>query len=172
MGSHLNDDGKFQSDKYPTCPAGKVPLSVCDKTAQDLLWEYAQRRRSVDAQFSDDLESALCSAGHSPSSNGFRFAKPSVDGGMLDRVRCELTDEQLRFDSSEALMLYSGAMAEELLAYRSVAFTVRDRMAALEIGLKEACNLARKHIDCDIPCPLMEDRDAVDRLLALAGPDR
>lgn len=37
-------DGEFQSDKYPTCPRGKVPLSVKDKTAQDLLWEYAQRR--------------------------------------------------------------------------------------------------------------------------------
>ena len=35
MGAHLNAEGKFQSDKYPTCPAGKVPLSVEDKTAQD-----------------------------------------------------------------------------------------------------------------------------------------
>jgi hypothetical protein len=58
MGAHLID-GEFQSDKYPTTPRGKVPLSVKDKTAQDLLWEYAQRRRAVDAEFSDDLEAAL-----------------------------------------------------------------------------------------------------------------
>lgn len=62
MGEHLID-GEFQSDKYPTCPRGKVPLSCKDPTAQDLLWEYAQRRRAVDASFSDDLEEALKVAG-------------------------------------------------------------------------------------------------------------
>ncbi len=66
MGSHFNDDGEFQSDKYPTCPPGKVPLSVKDKTAQDLLWEYAQRRRRVDSEFADDLEAALKAKGYNP----------------------------------------------------------------------------------------------------------
>ena len=65
MGAHLIN-GEFQSDKYPTCPPGKVPLSVKDKTAQALLWEYAQRRRSVDAEFSEDLETALRAAGYVP----------------------------------------------------------------------------------------------------------
>lgn len=64
-GPHLID-GEFQSDKYPTTPRGKVPLSVRDPTAQDLLWEYAQRRRSVDEGFSADLETALRTAGYSP----------------------------------------------------------------------------------------------------------
>jgi hypothetical protein len=66
MGAHINSDGLFQSDKYPTCPPGKVPLSVRDVTAQDLLWEYARRRRVVDAEFSDDLETALRAAGYVP----------------------------------------------------------------------------------------------------------
>ncbi len=65
MGAHLVD-GKFQSDKYPTTPRGKVPLSVEDPTAQDLLWEYAQRRRAVDAEFAADLEVALFEAGYTP----------------------------------------------------------------------------------------------------------
>ncbi len=65
MGAHLID-GEFQSDKYPTCPRGKVPLSVKDPTAQDLLWEYAQRRRKVDAEFSADLETSLRTAGYVP----------------------------------------------------------------------------------------------------------
>jgi len=65
MSSHLIE-GEFQSDKYPTCPRGKVPLSVKDPTAQDLLWIYAQRRRSVDAEFSDDLETALVAGGYKP----------------------------------------------------------------------------------------------------------
>jgi hypothetical protein len=74
MGSHLID-GQFQSDKYPTTPRGKVPLSVRDPTAQDLLWEYAQRRRRVDAEFSDDLETALRGAGYDPD----RDLRPSID---------------------------------------------------------------------------------------------
>jgi|SRR6185312_3631231 len=65
MGAHIID-GEFQSDKYPTTPRGKVPLSVKDETAQDLLWEYAQRRRSVDSEFSDDLEVALKAKGYVP----------------------------------------------------------------------------------------------------------
>jgi hypothetical protein len=59
-------DGQFQSDKYPSCPPGKVPLSVRDPAAQDLLWEYAQRRRAVDAEFASDLEFALRNEGYVP----------------------------------------------------------------------------------------------------------
>lgn len=58
--------GQFQSDKYPTCPPGKVPLFVKDPAAQPLLWEYAQQRRSVDVEFADDLEFALREAGYEP----------------------------------------------------------------------------------------------------------
>ncbi len=65
MGEHIVD-GKFQSDKYPTCPAGKVPFSTRDKMAQDLLWEYARRRESVDAEFSQDLRWCLCRDGFIP----------------------------------------------------------------------------------------------------------
>lgn len=67
MGVHLKEeDGvvTFQSDKYPACPAGKVPLSVKDKDAQDLLWTYAQRHRARDGEFSADLEQALRNAGY------------------------------------------------------------------------------------------------------------
>ena len=74
MGAHLVN-GEFQSDKYPTTPRGKVPLSARDKFAQDLLWEYAQRRRVVDAEFSDDLEAALKVAGYIPK-------QPEANGGL------------------------------------------------------------------------------------------
>ena len=63
MGARIVD-GEFQSDKYPTCPRGKVPLSVKDPMAQDLLWEYAQRHRGTDEEFSSDLEAALKAAGY------------------------------------------------------------------------------------------------------------
>lgn len=58
MGEHLID-GDFQSEKYPTCPRGKVPLSCKDPMAQDLLWRYAERRKAVDAEFASDLKIAL-----------------------------------------------------------------------------------------------------------------
>lgn len=59
-------DGEFQSDKYPTTPRGKVPLSTKDPMAQDLLWQYAQRRRAVDADFADALQEALTAKGYKP----------------------------------------------------------------------------------------------------------
>jgi|HubBroStandDraft_2_1064218.scaffolds.fasta_scaffold00990_28 hypothetical protein len=65
MGAHLIG-GKFQSDKYPTTPLGKVPLSTKDPTAQLLLWAYAQVRRAVDGEFADDLEIALLLDGYVP----------------------------------------------------------------------------------------------------------
>lgn len=66
MGDHIDAEGRFQSDKYPTCPAGKVPLSTRDRTAQDLLWRYAQRRRAVDPVFAADLEACLRADGYDP----------------------------------------------------------------------------------------------------------
>lgn len=82
MGVHLID-GEFQSDKYPTTPSGKVPLSVKDRSAQDLLWEYAQRRRAVDAEFSADLEEALRLAGFKPRMNGPMNETATGDGGIV-----------------------------------------------------------------------------------------
>lgn len=100
MGEHLID-GEFQSDKYPTTPRGKVPLSVKDTTAQDLLWEYAQRRRPVDASFSADLEAALLAAGYAPST-----VRPSADcnchsGGCGCEGPCPVHGGTLRTGSAD-----------------------------------------------------------------------
>lgn len=93
MGAHINKDGLFQSDKYPTCPPGKVPLSVKDRTAQDLLWQYAQRRRAVDAEFSDDLETALRTAGYKLPTNESPLAEQLRQLlGEWDRGELNLTD--------------------------------------------------------------------------------
>jgi len=90
MGAHLIE-GEFQSDKYPTTPRGKVPLSVKDTTAQDLLWEYAQRRRVVDAEFSDDLEAALLRAGYRPRCSVVqRCPEPARWGGLCEAHHAEV----------------------------------------------------------------------------------
>lgn len=66
MPEHIDADGKFQSDKYPTTPAGFVPLKVSDKLAQDLLMSYADRRRELDPGFSEDLITCLAAEGYGP----------------------------------------------------------------------------------------------------------
>ena len=102
MGAHINEQGEFQSDKYPTCPAGKVPLSVKDPMAQDLLWKYAQRRREVDAEFSDDLERCLVEAGHDGKNSLVAFDKSKdfvlvarVDGGGREVHPPKLKNDEL-----------------------------------------------------------------------------
>lgn len=96
--------GKFQSDKYPTTPPGKVPLSVEDETAQDLLWEYAQRRRSVDAEFSDDLESALLGAGFEPAEEQPRGGDGPISAAEVAEIaaRVEVVRSQARADRRAA----------------------------------------------------------------------
>jgi hypothetical protein len=93
-------EGDFQSDKYPTCPRGKVPLSTKDPMAQDLLWKYAQRRRAVDAEFAADLETALRAKGFQPESDatnaGFG-AEPYVTDARDETdvgEQCDMCDER------------------------------------------------------------------------------
>lgn len=125
MGVHLIDD-EFQSDKYPTTPRGKVPLSVKDPTAQDLLWEYAQRRRAVDSEFSDDLETALRTAGYVPAPNtaGDDDADGEREKGELRLRVAELERwigevyamlETVEFDTSKAYAQNKGRTARRLL---------------------------------------------------------
>ncbi len=86
MRSHIDNSGRFQSDKYPSCPPDKVPLSVKDPTAQDLLAEYARRRRPVDAEFSADLEYRLHTVGYQPRSS----ADVALMRGLRDNAETQL----------------------------------------------------------------------------------
>lgn len=92
MGSHLID-GQFQSDKYPGTPRGFVPLKVTDPAAQDLLWQYAQRHRERDPEFTVDLEAALIVAGY-----GGLSLEPSAD---LWAVHVEGPDSIIAAESFE-----------------------------------------------------------------------
>ena len=66
MGEHINTDGEFQSDKYPWCRPGFVPLKLTDKSAWPVLWEYATSRQGIDEEFSADLFTCLLRAGYVP----------------------------------------------------------------------------------------------------------
>jgi hypothetical protein len=84
MGDHLIH-GQFKSDKYAWCPPGFLALKLTDRTAQPLIWEYAQQHRPIDSDLSDDLETALRNAGYS----GDR--EPARDAARWFSVRCEVT---------------------------------------------------------------------------------
>jgi hypothetical protein len=130
MGAHLID-GEFQSDKYPETRRGLVPLSCKDKSAQNLLWEYAQRRRAVDAEFADDLEQALRLKGYDPVAEGLKKLprKLATVAELLDLSVEELKDLLLQemenqlgefeeedvnqFPNAEALSFTIGCEAEE-----------------------------------------------------------
>lgn len=92
-------DGEFQSDKYPSTPRGKVPLSTKDKTAQDLLWQYAQRRRPVDAEFADALEAALELQGYKPSKDA-RRERLKERLQELDKAQAEIDKARAPFDAA------------------------------------------------------------------------
>ncbi len=74
MGAHIID-GEFQSDKYEWCLPGFVPLKLTDPMAQPFLWAYAEERRSIDAEFADDLQEVL-------RLNGYNGAKEKESNGV------------------------------------------------------------------------------------------
>lgn len=108
---HINADGQFQSDKYPTCPPGKVPLSVKDKTAQDLLWTYAQRRRAVDAEFADDLETCLKAEGYEP--QALTMSSKILPGSRV-RVTGDVAWEDIRGKFATVKRIAEGGQVAEI----------------------------------------------------------
>ena len=128
MGAHINKDGLFQSDKYPTCPAGKVPFSIKDKTAQDLIWAYAQRRRKVDADFSEDVEICLKKEGFDPRQqirvDGWRIIDTDNFGGDYPNERwvaIGIVDEGVANIIADALNRATGADLGGARFYKVVA---------------------------------------------------
>ena len=64
--THIDKDGNFQSDKYPWCKPGFLPLKFTDPMAQDLLWEYSRRRSQIDLDFSFGVAANLEKVGFKP----------------------------------------------------------------------------------------------------------
>ena len=53
MGHHINDNGDFQSDKYPELAPNKIILSFKDKHARTALNIYAEL--TEDAELAEDI---------------------------------------------------------------------------------------------------------------------
>ncbi|MEE8464967.1 MAG: hypothetical protein V3S68_00720, partial [Dehalococcoidia bacterium] len=63
---HIDSEGEFQSDKYPWCAPGFVPLKLTDPMAHAPLMAYAQTRASEDLGFATDLMVCLAAQGFLP----------------------------------------------------------------------------------------------------------
>lgn len=116
-------NGDFQSDKYPTTPLGKVPLSTKDPMAQDLLAEYARRRRAVDADFSDAVEIALAGHGYKAGPTWSPTPKEwdgrSIGESAPHAAYCDvaLQDAQIEItDKGERIWSYDDALFDKSLA--------------------------------------------------------
>lgn len=87
---HVDAEGLFQSDKYPWCHPGFVPLKLTDQSAWPMLWQYAEARAAVDEAFADDLKHCLRVAGYSPPSlDALSDPAPDDTPGRLIRHPCD-----------------------------------------------------------------------------------
>jgi hypothetical protein len=57
MGNHINENGRFQSDKYPELPENKIILSFKDPLAREVLKIYAKKTK--DAELGEDILEAI-----------------------------------------------------------------------------------------------------------------
>ena len=101
--------GEFQSDKYPSTPRGFVPLKCSDPKAQPLLWEYAESHRTVDPDFSIDLETCLLNKGFNPTtSEGIMV---TTGAALLDEVE---TASPIPVGAPNSLMRRAWALGRKL----------------------------------------------------------
>lgn len=64
MGEHIDDEGRFQSDKYSEwSPPDFFPLKLTDVMAWQPLWDYAFTRYDEDPELSEDLWDRLIAVG-------------------------------------------------------------------------------------------------------------
>jgi hypothetical protein len=139
MGAHLID-GEFQSDKYPSCPRGKVPLSTKDPAAQPLLWEYAHGHRAIDSEFTEDVRAALTAKGYKPPTH----RPSSVDPGM---TACGLPLQ--RFPVDRDIQLGDGETCS------------RCTHVVAQVAAARVCNRAHVRPGHHPPCKAMLDSEAV-----------
>jgi hypothetical protein len=95
---------------------------VTDKTAQDLLWVYAQRRRVVDSEFSDDLEHRLIQVGYVPAPHSSHVFTHDPSPGAYPHVCATTIDADTHREY--------GHIAAELVEARAALADMRDRARA------------------------------------------
>jgi hypothetical protein len=57
--THLDNDGRFQSDTHPELPPDKIVLSFKDPLARAALYKLAERYQRADPLFARDIRRRL-----------------------------------------------------------------------------------------------------------------
>lgn len=86
MGEHIVN-GEFQSDKYPWCKPGFVPMKFTDPMSHAGLWEYARVRESEDKEFSEDLRECLLKHGYNPEDDPIHISHQQAKETEHERVQ-------------------------------------------------------------------------------------
>ncbi len=55
MGHHINNEGKFQSDKYPSLGVDKIIISFKDRRTHKGLREIAEAYADSDPELTEDI---------------------------------------------------------------------------------------------------------------------
>ncbi len=63
MGHHLDDKGRFQSDKHPDLPPDRIRLNFLRPESQRALRVLAIDYRGIDPELCDDIEARLDALG-------------------------------------------------------------------------------------------------------------
>ena len=59
MGHHIDDEGRFQSDKYPELGPDKVVISLRDPKVYWVAATIAEAYRKADPEFAQDVETRM-----------------------------------------------------------------------------------------------------------------
>jgi hypothetical protein len=113
MAKHINDEGQFQSDKYPRTPPDLVPLKVTDPDAQALLWAYSVLHFTRDPEFANDLQQRLTDVGYVPPANADWTKPPKrTDRTPFDDAAARRREEARRDSTAEAIRAATGAWCQ------------------------------------------------------------
>ncbi len=140
MAEHINADGDFQSDKYPWCKPGFVPLKLTDPGAWRPLWDYAEQRRKVDAAFADDLQACLRSAGFTPTGpRPTPFTDETRTDQMIGRGKVEALEAEIARDGlATVLRRHSDYMGERsTMSWADAWATMLIEQAAAELERRD-----------------------------------
>jgi hypothetical protein len=170
--------GDFQSDKYPLTPRGKVPLSTKDPAAQDLLWEYAHRRRTGshgsrerDPAFSDAVQAALVARGFTPLTHRPSNVDPSRTACGLVLKRFPV-DRPLQLGDGDTCPQCAHVVAQVAAVRPSREYRVTSTIANDDADAIVTASLPGHLIFSDKDVPARDAGDAITYALERVGAQR
>ena len=64
IGHHIDDEGRFQSDKHPELPPDRIRVNFTNPRSQRALWALAEDYEDKDPELSADIKARLLDLGY------------------------------------------------------------------------------------------------------------